>query len=100
MTRMRHECYTNVTSATRVKNFDFRNDASENIFSHLSHPFIYYMASERLYGEEQLYSKSNFILFYYLLEMTWSHAKMHLKSAAQKRNFVMGKVKSKSCIRL
>ena len=94
MTRMRHECYTNVTSATRVKNFDFRNDASENIFSHLSHPFIYYMASERLYGEEQLYSKN------YFLEMTWSHAKMHLKSAAQKRNFVMGKVKSKSCIRL
>ena len=44
-TRVRHECYTNNTSATRVKNFDFDNDTTKNIFSH---PYIYYMASERL----------------------------------------------------
>ena len=43
-----------------------------------SHPSIYYMASERLQGEEQLHSKN------YLLEMPRSHAKMRLKSAPQK----------------
>ena len=47
-TQVRHECYTNDTSAARVKNFDFDNDTNKNIFSH---PYIYYMASERLQGE-------------------------------------------------
>ena len=74
-TRVRHECYTNDTSATRVKNFYFDNYTSKNMFSH---PCIYYMASERLQGEEQLHSKN------YLLEMPRSHAKMRLKSAPQK----------------
>ena len=32
-------------SATRVKNFDFHNNTSENIFSR---PYISYMANERL----------------------------------------------------
>ena len=53
-TRVRHECHTNDTSATRVKNFDFDNDSSKNIFSH---SYIYYMAGERLQGEEQFHSK-------------------------------------------
>ena len=47
-TRVRQEqreYYTNNTSATRVKTVDFDNDKSENIFAH---PYIYYMASERL----------------------------------------------------
>ena len=54
-TRGRHKCFTNDTSATRVhkcdttakqvKNFDFDNGTSENIFSH---PCISYMANERL----------------------------------------------------
>ena len=44
-TRVQHECNTNGSSATRVKNFDFDNDASKKIFSH---PYTYYMASERL----------------------------------------------------
>ena len=84
----RHECYTNDTSATRVKNFDFDNDTGKNIFSH---PYIYYMASERLQGEEQFHTKN------YLLEMSCFHAKMRLKSAPQKLNFSMGKAISKSC---
>ena len=54
-TRMQHECDTSDTSATWVKNFDFDNDTSKNIFSH---PYIYYMASERLQGEKQLHSKN------------------------------------------
>ena len=33
-TRVQHECYTNDTSVTRVKNSDFYNDTSENIFFH------------------------------------------------------------------
>ena len=75
-------------SVTRVKNVDFDNDTSKNIFSH---PYIYYMASERLQGEEQLHSKD------YLLEMPRSHAKMRLKSAPQKLNFLMAKAISKRC---
>ena len=54
-TRVRHECYTNYTSVTRVKNFHFDNDTSKNIFSHT---YIYYLASERLQGEEQFHSKN------------------------------------------
>ena len=79
-TRARHECYTNDTSATRVKNVDFDNDTIENI---LSHPYIKYMANERLQGGEQFHSKN------YLSEMPRSHAKMCLKSAPQKLNFAM-----------
>ena len=79
-----HECDTSATqttrSATRVKKFDFDNDTSKNIFSH---PYIYYMASERLQGEEQFHTKN------YLLEMSCFHAKMHLKSAPQRLNFLV-----------
>ena len=86
-TRVLYECYTNDTRATQVKNFDFDNDTSKNIFLHL---YIYYMASERLQGEEQFHSKN------YLLEMPRSHAKMRLKSAPQKLNFLTAKTVSKS----
>ena len=44
---------TNDTSAKRVKNFDFGNDTSENIFSH---PQVSYMANE--FNKE----RNNFIL--------------------------------------
>ena len=43
--RVRQECYTNETRATRVKNFDFDSDTNKNLFLH---PYIYYMASEKL----------------------------------------------------
>ena len=46
----RRECYTNETSAIRVKKSDFDSDTSKNISLH---PYIYYMASERLQEEEQ-----------------------------------------------
>ena len=49
------------------------------------------MASERLQGEEQFHSMN------YLLEIPCSHAKVHLKSAPQKLNFLMTKAISKSC---
>ena len=83
----RYECDTNATRTTRVRNFNFDNDTSENIFSY---PYISYTANKRLQGEEQLHSKN------YLLEMPLSHAKMHLKSAPQNVNFVMAKAISKS----
>ena len=86
--RLLFECYTNDTSATRVKSFHFNSDTSKNIFLH---PYIYYMSSERLQGEEQFHSKN------YLLEMPCFHAKMRLKSAPQKLNFLMEKATSKSC---
>ena len=76
----------NGKSAVQVKNFDFDNDTSENIFSH---PYITYIANEKLQGEEQFHSKN------YHLEMPSSHAKMHLKSAQQKLNFVTVKAISK-----
>ena len=41
------------------------------------------MASEILQGEEQFHSTN------YLLEMSRSHAKMRLKSASQKLNFLI-----------
>ena len=88
--RLLFECYTNDTSATRVKSFHFNSDTSKNIFLH---PYIYYMSSERLQGEEQFHSKN------YLLEMPCFHAKMRLKSAPQKLNFLMEKATSKSCTR-
>ena len=50
----------------------------KNIFSH---PYIHYMASERLQGEEQIHTKN------YFLEMSHFHPKMRLKSAPQKLNF-------------
>ena len=87
-TRVWHKCYTSDTSATRVKHFDFDNDVGQNLFSH---PYIYYMASERLQGEEQFHTKN------YLLEMSRFHAKLHLKSAPQKLNFLMAKATSKIC---
>ena len=55
-----------------------------------SHSYIYYMASERLLREEQFDPEN------YLLEMPLSHAKMRLKSAPQKLNFLMGKDISKN----
>ena len=48
------------------------------------------MERERLQGEEQFHSKN------YLLKMPRSHAKMRLKSAPQKLNFLMGRDISKS----
>ena len=43
------------------------------------------MVNERFQGEKQFYSKD------YLLEMLRSHAKMHLKNAPAKLNFLMAK---------
>ena len=89
---MRHERHECDTSATRVlherhecdtsENFDFENDTSKNIF--------YYMATERLQGEEQFHHMN------YFLEIRF-HAKMRLKSAPQKLDFLMTKAISKSC---
>ena len=87
-TRVRNECYTSSTSTTRMKKFDFDNNTSKDIFSH---PYIYYMASERLQGEKNFHSKN------YLLEMPRFHAKMHLKSAPQKLSLLMAKAISKRC---
>ena len=47
----------------------------KNIFSH---PYIYYMASERQQGEEQFHTKN------YLLEISHFHAKMRLKTITTK----------------
>ena len=87
-TRMRHKCYTNDTSATRVKSFDFDTNTRRNIFLH---PYIHYTTSEKLQGEKQFHSKN------YLLEMPCFHAKVRLKSEPQKLDFLMKKAISKSC---
>ena len=71
-----------------MKNVDFDNDTSKNIFSQT---YIYYMESKRLLGEEQFHSKDC------LLEMSSFHPKMRLKSEPQKLNFLMAKAISKSC---
>ena len=64
------------------KKIDFDNDTIENIFSE---PYTSYMTSERLKREKQFHFKN------YLLETPRPHANMHLKSAPQKLNFVIGK---------
>ena len=69
-----------------MKNFDFDSETSGTI---LTHPYIYYMASERLQGRKQFYSKND------LLEMPRSHSKMPLESALQNVSFVMSKAISK-----
>ena len=89
---MRHKCNPSATRTTRVRHerkmFDFDSDPSKNIFLH---PYIYNVASERLQGEEQFHSIN------YILEMPRSHAKMRLKSAPQKLNFLIAKAISKRC---
>ena len=52
--------------------------------------YTYYMACERLQGEEQFHSKN------YLSIMPRSYAKMRLKRALQQLNFLMAKAISKS----
>ena len=84
-TQARHEYYTNDTSAKRVKNFDFDNDTSKNIFTPL------YLLYGKEQGEEQFNSKN------YLLKMSRFHAKMRLKNALQKLNILLEKAISKSC---
>ena len=69
-----------------MKNFVFDNETSENIFLH---PYISYIANERLQGEEQFYYKT------YLLEMHGFDAKMRSKGAPQKLDFVIVKTVSK-----
>ena len=88
-TRVQHEqqyCYTKDTIVTGVTKFDFDNVTSENIFSN---PYITCMVTERLSGEEQFPSKN------YLLKMRCSHAKIRLKSASRKLEFVIAKALSK-----
>ena len=70
MLRVQHERKILILITTRVKTF--------------SHPYIYYVASERLQGEEQFHTKSRL------------HAKMRSKCAPQKINFLMAKAISKS----
>ena len=81
MLHERHECDT-------CEKFYFDSDTSKNIFLL---PYICYIASERLRGEEQFHSKN------YLLEMLCFHGKMCLKSAPQNLDFLMTKDISKSC---
>ena len=50
---MRYECYTNETSATRVKKIDSDNDTTENIFSQ---PYIY------LWQVKDYKERKNFVL--------------------------------------
>ena len=73
-------------SGTQVINFDFDNNTSKTIFSH---PYNYYMVSERLQGEKQFHSKN------YRLEMPRFHPKLRLKSPPQILNFLMAKAISK-----
>ena len=70
-----------------MKNFDFDNDTGKNMFSL---PYINYMASEKLQGEEQFHTKN--YLSTCLVSMP-----MRLKSAPQKLNLLKTKAISKSC---
>ena len=69
-----HECDTSATRTIRVKIFDFDNDTSKIIFSH---PYVNLLI---------IFTKN------YLLEIIRFHAKMRLKSAVQKLNFLIAKI--------
>ena len=90
MRQKRQECGTSAARTTRMKNFNFDHDTSENTFLQ---PYIRYITNERLQGEEEQFHFKN-----YLLEMSRSHAKMHLNVAPQKLDFVMTKTLTKSYI--
>ena len=84
--RKRHECDTNNTSTTKCDTSATLATRVRHEYKHIFtplYPYIYYMASERLQEEKQLQSKN------YLLEMPRFHAKMRLKSAQQKPNFLI-----------
>ena len=83
-TRVQHVCYTNGTGAARAKNFDFDNNTS----FHTLILGIWQMKDHK--------KRKNFIVRTTFLEMPRSHAKMRLKSASRKLNFVMAKAISKS----
>ena len=94
--RLFHDCNTSVTGVwyerrmcntssartkkVRLKNFDFHNNTSENMFLH---PYVSYMVNERLQKKEQFHSKN------YLSEM-------YFKSAPQRQNFAVANAISKS----
>ena len=84
-TRVLHERHKCDTSVIQVKNFDFDNDKSENIF--LYH-YSSYKVNERLQGQKQFHSKTAF----------WKCLVpcLGLKSTPQKVNFVMAKAIPKS----
>ena len=88
-TWVRHECDTSATRTTRVRHKWKILILITRQLKTFSHTSISYMANERLPGEEQLHSKNC------LLDMHCSHAKMRLKSAPQKLNFVIEKAISK-----
>ena len=77
---MQYKSYTGVTNRTQVKNLDFDNSDSENIFRYP------HMAKK----EGQFHSEN------YLLEMLFSHVKMHLESASQELKFAMAEALSKT----
>ena len=85
-----HECDTSATRTTRVRHKWKILILITRQLKTFSHTYISSVANERLQGEEQLHSKN------YLLDMHCSHAKMRLKSAPQKLNFVIWKAISKS----
>ena len=94
--QVRHECYTKDTSATQVLHERHDCYTSEKFCTRVKTyfhtlKFTYYMASERLQGEGWFNFKN------YLLEMPRFHAKICLKSALQKLNFLMAKTISKNC---
>ena len=82
---MRHDYDTSDTSAIRTTQVRVEWKILILITTQVkifSHPNTYYMAGERLQGEEQFHSKN------WILEMPLSHAKMRLESSPPKLNFL------------
>ena len=87
-TQVQHECYTNDTSVTRVKNFNFVTARVKTYF----HTLIFTIWQVKGYKE-----RNNLILRTTFWKLSLFHAKIRLKSAPQKLNFLMEKATSKSC---
>ena len=76
-TRMRHKCDTSDTSETSATRVQHKCDTSASRAKRV--------ANERLQGEKQFHFQN------YLLEMSYLHTKIRLKSAPQKLDFLMTK---------
>ena len=83
----RHECNMSATRMTLVWH-EWKILITRRVKT-FSHTYTSYMVNEWLQGGQQFHSKNNFS------EKPRSHAKMRLKSAPQKLNFVIAKPISK-----
>ena len=90
--QVRQECYTNDTSVTQILHKQKILILITTLVKTYFHTLILTIYKVKDYKKNEQFHSEN-----YLLEMSRFHAKMCLKSAPQKLNFLMAKAISKRC---